>query len=171
MKSGKLGKMMGKDPDTIINWTKRPEVSKFFSPSAMITRGQREFNDKDVQIINSIRQWLSEGVAWEDIATRLEAGERVLEFPVSAAGVEGITPVEVYGQGVASATQLKEAQTRIRDLEGKLDELQEKRLEDQRRMLGEREDLLVKIGRLERELEMYKEALRKQKAGDGSGPN
>jgi DNA-binding transcriptional MerR regulator len=163
MKSGKLGQLMNKDPDTLINWTKRSELRKFFSESATVLRGQREFNESDVSVINTIRALLQDGFTFEQIAQRLEAGERVLEFPPGAAGVEGITPVEVYGAGIAKAEQLRAAEIRIHELEDKIDELQEKRMQ-------EKADLYIKIGELQRELQMYKEALaRNKKAGDIPG--
>jgi DNA-binding transcriptional MerR regulator len=161
MRSGKLGQLLGRDPDTIINWTRRPELSKFFSAGVMVKNGQRDFNDADVLLANTIRAFIGEGLSWVDIAAKLEAGERVLEFPPSAAGVEGITPVEVYGAGVASAAQLKEAQNRIRELEEKIDELQEKRM-------TEKNDLYMQLGEYKARLEDARAEIERLKKAGGN---
>jgi DNA-binding transcriptional MerR regulator len=174
MKSGMVARLMGRDPDTIINWTRRPELSKFFSAGVMVKGNQRDFNDSDVQVVNTIRALLAEGATWADIAVKLTAGERVLEFPPSAAGVEGITPVEVYGAGVAKTEQLKAAETRIRELEDKLETLEQRKdaeiqaLNDKR--MEEKENLLIQLGAYKARLaDARAEIERLKKASDNPG--
>jgi DNA-binding transcriptional MerR regulator len=159
MKTGKLGKMMGFDPDTLINWTKRPELSRFFSEGAMRINAQRDFNDSDVAIINTIRAYKDEGLSWGDIAAKIEAGERVHEFPPSAAGVDGITPIEVYAKGLVSKAELDTARQQIAELKEQINELLRDREEAINTVRKEKDTEIRELNREHKqsEVEMGKE--------------
>jgi DNA-binding transcriptional MerR regulator len=172
MKTGTVAQMMGRDNATIANWTKRSEFEPFFSQGAMGRNGHRDYSDSDVLVINTIRALQAEGLSWIDIATRLKAGERVLEFPPSSAGVEGITPVQVYAQGLVASAELEAADRRITELQEKLEE-SEKQIEMLRRQHAEeikeinkerRESELemgIRLGKLMEKVEGLQEQLRK----------
>jgi DNA-binding transcriptional MerR regulator len=149
MKIGKLAQMMGRNTDTMINWSNREEFKRFFSADALGQNGQRDFNDADVLLINTIRALQAEGLSWADIEEKLTNGERVHDFPPSAAGVDGITPVQIYAQGLVSAAELENARQLIADLQGQINDLLNSR------------DAVINAARKEKEDEI--KAVRKEK--------
>ena len=87
MRSGEVADMMGIDSQTILNWTREPDVAGFFSEAA---RGegvkQRIYNEDDVLILNTIHHLSSDlrdgkKIDWEAISGQLGIGYRYNVMP------------------------------------------------------------------------------------------
>ena len=73
MKTGQVAKMLGKDPQTITNWSGRTEFAPYFSPSAREAHGgQRDYSENDVMA--PVRMYANSLVA----AQQLEETKRAL---------------------------------------------------------------------------------------------
>src|SRR5436190_1688243 len=101
MKSGRIAKSLGVDVKTIINWSSHPLLQKFFSPGASKPEQyQRDFNEEDLLVLNTIRIYRTKNADWSEISVLLENGERITELPPNALLVETTAPIAQYGRMV-----------------------------------------------------------------------
>lgn len=163
MKTGKVADMLGVDQKTILNWSDRPELQKFFSPDAL---GQgrsigRDYAEQEIIVLNTIRTERRKNTAWRDIARLLEEGVRDTELPPSALLVDSPAPLVQYGK-------MQQLQARVESLEAQVEQLQEEKrfLQQQKdteverilRESSQREgELREQIGELKAMLRMYRE--------------
>ncbi len=166
MKTGQVAKLLGKDPQTINNWADRfPEF--FSAPSKGQGGNQRDYNDNDIIILNTIRTMAGQRLSNVDIKAALERGEYVSALPDSAAGAE-ITPVRVFAQSLAATQQLEETKKELVATEAALDQERRARSDDQEKYLREIAELKERAGRLEGKVEILRELLDgKLKGGAG----
>ena len=161
MRMGDAAKALNVNNDTIKNWIKRKEFAPFFSPEALRSGGQiqRELNNADLMILNTIRALRSRGESnWEIIAEYIRDGEREPQFPMQAAIVEGSAPLDLYRAAAFAQKELEEAKLRIRILEDKNERLEERRISEQR-------ELYERITKAETNLKLALQAIRFQKLG------
>lgn len=133
--------------DTIKNWIDRAELNKFFSPAARgESRAQRDINDADLLILNSIRVLRLEVTRdWVEIAARLDAGYRAEKFPESAAFVNGRAPIQLYQQAAISTREADEGRVENARLRSEITELQEKRVQDAKESADKRVDDAMRV--------------------------
>jgi len=157
MKTGKAAKIFGLDPKTITNWTDNALLSKFFSRDALgeVGASQRDYNEADILILNTIRLERSRGSDWLRIAELLESGTRDTDLPPTAMMVETTMPIAQFGK---IATLLAERDGLRSEVE-RLNEELEKRNTTIERQQQRIEDLNRQIGRLEGRIEQIKEDL------------
>jgi DNA-binding transcriptional MerR regulator len=159
MKTGKAAKALDVDPKTIINWTDTDGFAEFFSPSALAKDGrtQRDFNESDLVVLNTIRARRNLGDSWEDIEAFLRSGKRETELPPTAMLVETSAPIAQYGRVVALTAERDAALAHVKELEKQLVEAKEENKELQERLLRDTQSLYKEIGRLQAKLEMYEQ--------------
>lgn len=144
------------------------ELKRFFSEGALridedadnptATTSQRDFNDQDLLVLNTIRVKKTRMNTWADVAKILESGQREGDLPASALLVETLSPVDQMKSLMLAHKELEVAQGRIADLEDRLVEAERLRKE-------ERDELQAEIRKLDREkavLEYQLEQLKKE---------
>jgi DNA-binding transcriptional MerR regulator len=154
MKTGDMAKTLNVSRKTIANWVAVPEIRRFFSEGALrmdddsdhsgLTTSQRDFNDEDLLVLNTIRLKKTRMNTWADVVKILESGQREGELPASALLVETLSPVEQARILMLARKDLEVAQGRIADLEDRLAEAERLRKE-------ERDELQAEIRKLDRE--------------------
>jgi len=157
MKTGKAAKALDVDPKTVINWTDTDGFAEFFSSGALGRDGrtQRDFNESDLVVLNTIRVRRNLGDSWEDIETYLRSGKRETELPPTAMLVETSAPIAQYGRVVALTAERDAALARVKELEKQLVESKEENKELQERLLRDTQALYKEIGSLQAKLEIY----------------
>jgi DNA-binding transcriptional MerR regulator len=157
MKTGKTAKALDVDPKTIINWTDTEGFGEFFSLGALAKDGrtQRDFNESDLVVLNTIRARRNLGDSWEDIGAFLRSGKRETELPPTAMLVETSAPIAQYGRVVALTAERDAALAHVKELEKQLLGAKEENKELQERLLRDTQALYKEIGRLQAKLEMY----------------
>jgi DNA-binding transcriptional MerR regulator len=147
MKTGKVAKVFGVDPKTIINWTDIEAFEKFFSPEARATAGktQRDYSEADLMVLNTIRLERAQGTDWNDIAARLDSGHREEELPPQAMLVETTAPIAQYGRIITLSAERDVALAEVERLKDELGERSQTidKLQDEIKQLNR------EIGRLE----------------------
>lgn len=118
MKTGQIAKSLAVDPKTITQWTDREEFAKFFSTDARgENRSQRDFNESDLLVLNTIRVLREEdNASWEDIEKSLGEGHRDHNLPPDALLVKSVAPVTQYAQLMTVQRELALTQQRIAEL-------------------------------------------------------
>jgi DNA-binding transcriptional MerR regulator len=161
MKASEIATTMGRNRQTIINWTTDTRFAKFFSESANPFNGRRFYTASDWAVINTIRVQRDAGKEWDEIALMLENGYRDTDVPPTAATADGIMPIQVYAQAVDSAAQLALA---LRDLNEAEEEIETLHAEIREMNTAWRKDkaeseahLNQQIGKLAALLEVEKE--------------
>lgn len=166
MKMGKIAKMIGVDRRTIYNWITHEALSHLFSDGAK-TEGDRDLDEKDIFIINTIN-YLRQNITtdWDEIAEKIENGYQVTDLAIGAVDVDtGKTPLQQFTRMLAVAQerdaalkQLEEAQHELSTIEQryeiKIDELRkqyELKIEDERKRA--KEDVEIERNRSREELE------------------
>lgn len=138
MRTGELALILGLDSQTILNWIKRDELSRFFSQDASGKSGstRRQYTDSDVLTINTIR-WLRtvEGVTdWSRIADYLDTGERTRGFPENSISADPrLIPVPHAEQSVKAheaLARLEEANKQIEEYRKRIGDLEKKQTDD-----------------------------------------
>jgi hypothetical protein len=166
MKSGELALALGIDKGTLYKWTAIPGIAKHLSPGALGQDGatQRVYNEGDVLVVNTVRHLRSSGTTnWEEIASILDAGTRVGEFPQNAISTDPrVVPMPQAKQAAdmlvmqeqrdAALAKVEEYRQLVADYQQKVEALQELRR-------TEHSDLYKQIGALEAEVRMLKERL------------
>lgn len=149
MKTGKVAKIFGVDPNTITDWTNR--YGEFFSFDAQgRDRTQRDYHPEDLIVINTIKNLRSRNTDWENIAARLAAGDREATLPPEAMSIQGDTAITIYAQLKSLEVQLTNANHEIERLRQELSE------HDERVIRAERE-----AERWKTRYEMLKEQIEK----------
>lgn len=155
MKTGKVAKSFGIDPKTVLNWTDHPLFRKFFTHEALgdADHTQRDFNESDLMVLNTIRSERARNTDWEDIAKILEGGYREDELPPTAMLVETTAPIAQYGRIVALTAERDSALAEVNRLK---EEAKQKDtvLEQLQREI---QKLNREIGKLEGKMEYLKE--------------
>jgi DNA-binding transcriptional MerR regulator len=182
MRTGEAAKILGVDRKTIRNWIDDYGLQKYFSLSALGEDGaiQRVLTESDLLVLNTIRAQKVAGVYdWAQIALYLETGEREREFPQNAISADPRTiPVDQAHQSaraMATVAERDAAVSRIRELldeneelramierlEREKDEMKEALLREitrvQEPLLREIAELQRQLGKLEGQLEMYRD--------------
>jgi DNA-binding transcriptional MerR regulator len=157
MKTGKAAKVFGLDPKTITNWTDNALLSKFFSRDALgeVGASQRDYNEADILVLNTIRLERSRGADWLQIAELLETGVRDKDLPPTAMMVETTMPIAQFGKIATLITERDNLKSEVERLNQEL----EKRDTTIDRQQHRIEELNRQIGRLEGRLEQIKEDL------------
>jgi DNA-binding transcriptional MerR regulator len=164
MKSGEVGKLLGIDRSTVKNWTDRPELTSFFTEPAR--RGgdlQREYDQADILVINTIRTERQRGAKWSDIADLLKTGYRDADLPLSASTVE-MTPAETFAKSLQLQIERDRAMEQVAQYKDML-EAKERELEaahqskaaETERLMREIGDLREQIGGLKMQIKMLTE--------------
>ena len=97
MKTGKVAKIFGVDPNTIMDWTSR--YSEYFTAESKgEVHNQREYQPEDLIVLNTIRTARKQNAPWEKIRADLEAGERETALPIEAATLEGDSALTLYSE-------------------------------------------------------------------------
>lgn len=116
MKTGKVAKLFGVDPNTIMDWTGR--YPDFFTPEAKgEVHSQREYQPEDLILLNTIRVARKQNAPWEKIRADLEAGERETTLPPEAMTLEGESALTLYSELRTTQLELrsvKEENERLR---------------------------------------------------------
>lgn len=151
MKPARVAKMLGIDQKTVTNWTDHPTLRRFFSLDAVSENKprQREYNESDVLVLNTVRNERNRNTPWEEIATILANGYLDRNLPASSLLVDAAVPVVQYERFLALTNERDAALKEVERLtqEGKMkDTLLEELRKDVR-------DLNRQIGRLEGKLE------------------
>lgn len=157
MKTGEVAKILGVDAITVRRWIEREELNPFFSEGAKGEHGaaQRLLTESDVLVLNTVRALRTgDKVAeWRDIATYLESGERVQQFPQNAISADPRTiplpQAEQSARAMATMAERDAALRKVNELESQLKEVRAENKELIREMM----DLRQKIGKLEGLLE------------------
>jgi len=151
MKPAKIARLLNIDQKTVTNWTDHPTLRRFFSLDALSEDKprQREYNEADVLVLNTIRNERARNTPWEEIAIILASGYLDRNLPASSLLVDAGVPVVQYERFLALTNErdmaLKEVERLLQ--EGKIkDALLETLRKDVR-------DLNREIGRLEGRLE------------------
>ena len=114
MKTGQVAIVFRRDGKTIRDWTNR--YSEFFSDSALAeNEHQRDYLLSDMYVLNTIRVERLANAEWELIRAKLRDGYRDENLPPAAKNIEGEQAVTVY-------VQMREMQTKIDNLEQRLQE-------------------------------------------------
>jgi len=108
VKTGKVAKLFGVDPNTIMDWTSR--YAEFFtSESKGEVHSQREYQPEDLIVLNTIRTARKQNAPWEKIRADLEAGERETSLPVEAVTLEGDSALTLYSELRTTQLELRNA--------------------------------------------------------------
>ena len=161
MKTGKVAKSFGVDPKTVLNWTDNPIYRKFFSEDALGESGQsqRDFNENDVLVLNTIRAERARNTDWQEIVTMLEAGYRTEEFPPTMLLVESAAPIAQYGRVIALVAERDAALKEVERLNVVIKEQKIEKDEVIERLQQEIRKLTREIGKLEGKMESLEERL------------
>ena len=155
MKTGKAAKALGVDQKTITNWTDHPLLRRFFSKEALAEgqQMQRDYDENDVVILNTIRAERTKNTDWADIAKILESGGRDQNLPPTSLLVESTVPIQQYGKIVALTMERDNALQEVERLkrENDLKDATINALQQEVRKLNR------EIGKLEGKMEMMQE--------------
>jgi len=170
MKTGEAAKIMGVDRSTLLDWINIRGLTRFFSASAAGNDGnmQRVLTESDLLVLNTIRACRSKNMNWDDIEIVLDNGERERSFPQNAISgdprtiplVQAEVSAKALGTMVerdAAFARVEELTEEVRNLSVKLSESEKARYEDREKLLREIGELRHQLGRLEGQLEMYRE--------------
>jgi DNA-binding transcriptional MerR regulator len=178
MKTGTVTGIFNLDAKTVMMWTDR--YKEFFSPEATRSAGntQRDYNESDIIILNSVRQLRYSGVKdWEEIRNKLAGGWRYTVLPEGAATV-GETQMTVYAKTVQTASERDNAVAQLEELELELsakdeliEQLRQENVMTKETLLREMGELRAKlereIGQLQGELRVYKDLFVPKKSQNG----
>ena len=149
MKTGSVAQKLGiRSPKTISAWTDM--FSEFFSEGARGDTGlQRDFDQNDLVVLNTIRMERLRGAEWEAIRAVLASGQRESTLPPEAVSIDGENALAVYGQLKTLELALSSAKSEIEQLR--------KQNEAERARYDQREtDLVQEIKALNREVGAWK---------------
>jgi DNA-binding transcriptional MerR regulator len=97
MKTGRVAKMFGRDPKTIMKWA--DTFPDFFTPEARGEGGeQREFNHMDLIALNTIKYLMGQREDQQTINVKMEAGYRETSLPPEFASLESDKALAVYAE-------------------------------------------------------------------------
>lgn len=108
MKTGQVAKDMMKDPQTITAWIGAPEFRQWFSAHARGELGQRDINETEYDVLNTIRFLRNQNFTIADIAAKLDDGFRASEPPPGLATRPSAMPATVYANQVSAIRENEE---------------------------------------------------------------
>ncbi len=171
MKTGQVARDMLKDQQTIVAWSEADEFRAWFSEKARGLQGQRDFNDTEYDIINTIRDLRNQNKTYRDIAIEIEGGYRSTETPPGLATRQTVMPATVYANQVALSRENEQLRQHIVELEAskaaEITRLNQELQTTVERLMNARNEaergLNREIGRLENKVEMLQEQLEELK--------
>lgn len=160
MKTGDVARALDVTRKTVANWTTIPDLRPFFSEGAM--RGadegqtsQRDFNEADLYVLNTIRVHKTRTNTWSDVARLLKEGKREMELPATALLMESISPVEQMQMLMVARKDLEIMRARNEDLEAQLEKSE-----------AEKGDLREEIRKLDRQIAVLEYRLEQAEGDD-----
>ena len=190
MKTGAVAKRFNVDPNTITAWTDR--FAEFFTPEAKAQDNtQRDYQDEDIVVLNTIRTARVTNTPWDEIRAMLNSGQRDGKLPPEFTNMDGTQMGAVYADMREMVVKLDYAQAEINRLSGdnavqrkRIDELnaevkqlsrevgdidrlrevdaaKEKRIEE---LVREISSLQREMGKLEGKLEHYQQEEQRRQA-------
>lgn len=155
--------MMGLNPKTITNWTDQEDLAVFFSDDARRndeSSSQREYDEEDIFVINTIRAQKTRQNTWKDVAKILATGHRETELPITATLTRSISPADQVAAMMMIKAERDTALAQLQDASFEIDRLR-KEVREQREEAGkEIIELNRQIARLELKLELLEEKFR-----------
>lgn len=163
MKVQEVARVFGLDPKTIRNWTDSEDFREFFSSSARGEGGlQRDYDDRDLIILNTIFSGRRRGDGWGVIADRIRANDLEIELPASALLVQRELPAVQYGRMVALQIRYEELKAELEALRQKNEEMSARHQAEMRALLEESREregrLQREIGRLLATIDLYRQS-------------
>ena len=158
MKLAQAARMLGINDRTLKLWIERPELAPHFSRPARLPAAQRDLNDDDLIVANTIRS-MRAGVSnlevdWQHMGERLAGGYRDQELPASAVTLDTRMPVlRQYERTVRLVAERDSAVQRAQELEAQLREQAARISELHGRLADDRERLLREAKAEQRQLE------------------
>lgn len=160
MKTGEAAKLLDVATNTVKNWIDNPSVSNLFSLGARGEHGgaQRVLTESDILILNTIRHLRNiDGLMdWDEIAERLNDGEREQEFPQNAISGDPRTiplpQAEQSAKAMATMAERDAALKRVSELEREIIRIRDEREKDRERYETQIRDLNELIAKLNREI-------------------
>lgn len=157
LKIGKVSSGFNRDPKTVVSWMEQPGIEQYFTDDALGRLGQRVFSRQDVNVLNTIRICLGQGADWKEIEAKLNAGEFDTELPPAFLTVEQNAPIMQYTQLSEVRVQLQQVEKERDRLAARLEESEQGRGEDRKRI----EELIRELGKKEGQIEILREMLDK----------
>jgi DNA-binding transcriptional MerR regulator len=152
--TGDLKERFGVSGTTVRNWART--YAEFLSPSASPPKGEvREYSEQDALVLATIARESHRRTPSETVRTMLEAGELVDELPQPLPTVLG-EPVASDSRVLVHIQELRLELAEARQELAVYGRLEEQWQEERATSRKREEELLLRIGRLERELELYK---------------
>jgi DNA-binding transcriptional MerR regulator len=168
MKTGEAAKILGLDVSTVRKWIDHSTLGPYFSESAKGKHGNahRLLTEADVLVLNTIRMLRTgQNADWDTIGIHLGTGGREQEFPQNAISVDTrmipIPQAKQAAEYMAVKAELDITITKINEIEIENTRLRQEKDELQEKRVQETGDLRQKIGRLEAQVEMLREMLKK----------
>src|SRR5215207_6216433 len=147
MKTGAVAKRFNVDPNTITAWTDR--FAEFFTPEAKAQDNtQRDYQDEDIVVLNTIRTARVTNTPWDDIRAMLNSGQRDGKLPPEFTNMDGTQVAAVYLDMREMVVRLNYAQAEIKRL-SEADAAKQELLTVQQKRI---EELLKEVGKVEREM-------------------
>jgi DNA-binding transcriptional MerR regulator len=144
MKTGAVAKRFNVDPNTITAWTDR--FAEFFTPEAKAQDNtQRDYQDEDIVVLNTIRTARVTNTPWDDIRAMLNSGQRDGKLPPEFTNMDGTQVAAVFSDMREMVVRLDYAQAEINRLSGDNAAKQELLTAQQKRI----EELLKEVGKVE----------------------
>lgn len=167
MKLAQAARMLGINDRTLKLWIERPELAPHFSRPARLPTAQRELNEDDLIVANTIRS-MRAGVSnlevdWQHMGERLAGGYRDHELPASAVTVDNrMTVLAQHERTVILATErdmavkrAKELEAQLREQAAQISELHGRLADDRERLLRELADAEARAAAYEAELKLW----------------
>jgi DNA-binding transcriptional MerR regulator len=179
---GEIATALKVSASSIRNWTEQEEIQEFLSDMAA-RRGsyqnakQREYSLQDLYVMNTVAKKKTRHNSWAEVADILRDEGVDKELPPSAALVMQETAAEGFADRIILHQRIEFLEQTIKDQEQEIDHLRSEvervRKEERDISREEREelqsaigDLNRLIGKLEAQMEMYKEQAKEQGGGD-----
>jgi len=144
MKTGAVAKRFNVDPNTITAWTDR--FAEFFTPEAKAQDNtQRDYQDEDIVVLNTIRTARVTNTPWDDIRAMLNSGQRDGKLPPEFTNMDGTQVAAVYLDMREMVVRLNYAQAEIKRL-SEADAAKQELLTVQQKRI---EELLKEVGKVE----------------------
>lgn len=170
---GEVAIAVGVSASSVRNWTEQEELQEFLSDMAVRRNDyeyakQREYVLQDLYVMNTVAKAKTRHNTWEDVADILRNGELYTDFPASAALVMQETAAEGFADKIMLHQRIEFLETIVQEQETEIEQLRQRieqvRKEEREIAKAERQDLQGAIndlnrliGKLEAQIEIYKE--------------
>jgi hypothetical protein len=126
MKMSKVGRLVGVDRGTILNWVNNKSMEHLFSSNAR-NEGSRELDEQDIFIVNTIKHLRkTDTTDWERIAKKIDDGYIITDLSIGSADVDtGKTPVQQFTRTIEIAQERNLAVKQLAELQDKLLHIEE----------------------------------------------